>query len=68
MDAVSGPFVAHQLQDLDPLLEMQVLLGGYNVDVLVEVIVLLAVHCRSDVPGDIQGGSVGLCDQRGGRP
>ena len=30
MDAVACPFVAHQLQDLDPLLEMQVLLGGYN--------------------------------------
>ena len=63
VDAVAGPFVSHHLQDLDPLLEVQVLLGCDHVDVLVEIIGLLAVYGRRDVPGDVQGGTIGLGDQ-----
>ena len=52
--AISRPLVSHKLQNLDPLLEVQVLLRRYNVDILVEVVGLLTVYCGGDITCNIQ--------------
>ena len=63
VDALVRPVEAHEFDDLEPLLEMQVLLGRHHVDVLVKVIVFLPVYRRGDVPGNVQGGTVLLPDE-----
>ena len=65
VDAVVRPVVAHQVEHAEPLLEVQVLLAGDDVDVLVEVVGFLAVHSGCDVAGDVQRGAVALLDQCG---
>ena len=59
------PVVAHQLHHLEPLLEVEDLLIGGDVDALVEIVHLLAIHRRGNVTGGIQGGAVTLEDQAG---
>ena len=63
MYAVLRPVVTHQLQDLEPLLEVQVLLAGHDIDALIEVVGLLAVQDRRQVAGDVQGRTVALRDE-----
>ncbi len=62
------PRVAHQLQHLEHLLEVQVLLVGHHIQCLVKVVVVLAPQGGGQVPGGIQRGAVGLHDQAGGHP
>ena len=64
--AVLVPFAAHQFQHLEQLPEVQVLLIGDDIQALVEVVGLLAVPGRSQVPGDIQSRAVAAQDQRRG--
>ena len=62
MDAVLFPLIAHELEYLLPLLEVEILLRCHNVDALVEVVVLLAVYGGCDVSRYIEAGAVGFCD------
>ena len=63
MLAVLGPFVAHQFQDLFPLLEVQLLGGTHHVDVLIEVVMGLPIGGCGQIPGDVEGGAVFLGDE-----
>ena len=63
MDDVLRPFVAHELEDLLELLEVQVLLRSDHVDVLIEVVSVFSVFCTSQVSGDVQGGTVRFEDR-----
>ena len=48
------PVVAHELDDLEQLLEVQVLLIGDDVEALVEVILVVAVERGGEVAGDVE--------------
>ena len=54
MNDVLGPFVAHELQDFFELLEVQVLLGRDDIDVLIEIVGVLSVLRAGQISGDIQ--------------
>ena len=60
MDAVLLPFIAHEFKHLLPLFEVEILLRGHNVYALVEVIMLLAVYCRSDISRHVETRSIRL--------
>ena len=66
--AVLVPVVAHQLQHLEQLPEVQVLLIRDHVERLVEVIGVLAVLRRGEVARDVQRRAVGAQDQRRRHP
>ena len=63
MDAVLGPVKAHQLDDLEPLLKMEILLSGHHIDAFVKIVMLLAVDGGGDISCDIQGRAVLFTDQ-----
>ena len=54
MDAVPCPFITHKLENLNPLLEVEILLGGNHIDVLVEVVGFLSVYRSRDIPCDVE--------------
>ena len=56
------PVVAHELQDLEELRDMQVLLRADNVDHLVEVVCVVALGGPCDVAHDVDGRPVCLLD------
>ncbi len=60
MHVVSRPVKAQQLYYLYPLLEMQVLLRGYNVYILVKIISFLSVYRRGYISCDVQRRAVRL--------
>ena len=64
--AVLIPVVAHQLQHLEQLAEVQILLVGHHVEGLVEVVGVLAVLGGGEVAGDVERRAVGAQDQRRG--
>lgn len=63
MLAAVGPFVAHQFQDLEELLKVEVLLASNDVEHLLEMVLLVSLVGRSNVSGDVQGGPIRLLDQ-----
>ncbi len=65
VDDVLRPLIAHQLEHLLELREVQALLCGRDVDRLVEVIRLLAVDRRSDIARVIDGGAVAFNEDAG---
>ena len=66
MDQTLIPVVAHELHHLEPLLEVEDLLVGGDVDALVEVVFVLSVDRGGDVTGGVQGGAVPLQNEAGG--
>jgi hypothetical protein len=65
MDAIFGPGKAHQLQDLEHLLEMQALVGAHHVQHLPEVIGFTSVHGGGQITGGVQGRLVFLTQETG---
>ena len=63
--AALRPVPAQQLAHLEQLLEMQVLLVGHHVQVLVEIVGLVAVFYGRQVPGHVQRGAVAAHDDGG---
>ncbi|KAH3686596.1 hypothetical protein WICPIJ_002440 [Wickerhamomyces pijperi] len=59
---LGGPVVAHLLQDFKELGGVQVLLGGNDVDHLVEGVGLVTLDSFTDVSGQVDLGTVGLLD------
>ena len=57
---ILSPFITHQLDDSLQLLEVEVLLRSYNIDVLHEVIGIHSVLCSSDISCNIDGRTVRL--------
>ena len=53
-----GPFVTHQIKHLEQLSVVQVLLGGHDVDHLVELVLVVSLSGTSNVSGDVDTGSV----------
>ena len=64
MLAVLGPVVAHQLQHLEQLLEVQVLLVGHHVQALGEIVGIMAVLYRRQVAGHVQSSAVRAQEHR----
>ena len=64
MDAVSRPFVAQKFYNLNPLLEVEVLLRSDYVDVLIEIIGFFSIYGCRDIPCDIEGGACLLYTSR----
>ena len=58
--AVLCPIVAHELEHLEKLTEVQILLISHDVQVLVKVVVLFAVDGGSKVARSVQRRAVGL--------
>jgi len=58
------PLVAHEVEDLEELGEVQVLLGCDDVDHLVELVLLPAFDRAADVARDVQRRAVALLDDR----
>lgn len=56
--AILSPRVSHQLQDFEELGEVQVLLGGDDVDHLVEPVGLVSFFGGTDISGDVDRRSV----------
>ena len=50
-----GPVEAHQLEDLEELLEMHILLRTNDVDHFVEVVLLITLNGTRDIPRQIDG-------------
>ena len=50
-----GATFIHPFDDLEPLLEMKILLRSYHIDVFIEIVMLFPVHCRRDIPRNIEG-------------
>src|SRR4051812_26719975 len=50
--------VAHELGDLEKLSEMQILLGGNNVDHLVKVVLLVTLGDSTDITGQVKRGTI----------
>ena len=57
---ILAPFISHQLDNSLQLLEVEVLLRSYYIDILHEVVGIHSVLGSSDVSGNIDGGTVGL--------
>ena len=60
------PLVAHQIQDLEELLEVQVLLIGDDVKTLVKVIFVVAIERSGQIAGDVKRRAVAAQHQRRG--
>ena len=47
-----------ELQNLEPLLEVKVLLGSHDVYIFIEIVGFFSVHRCRNVAGDVKGGAV----------
>ena len=65
MDTVLLPLRAHELEDLLPLLEVQVLLRCHDINAFIKVIMLFAVYRSCNISCDIKAGSVRFGDHSG---
>ena len=54
MNDVFCPFKSHEFKNFLELLEMQVLLGSNDINILIKIISVFSVFCTCDVTGDIQ--------------
>ena len=64
--AVLRPGISHELYHLEELAEVQRLGRTHDVEQLVEFVGLAAIAGRRQVAGHVEGGSIGLAQQRRG--
>ena len=58
MHQIFRPFLAHQFQHLEKLLEVQILLIGDHVQAFIKIVRLLTVQRRGDVARGVQARAV----------
>jgi hypothetical protein len=60
--ALLGPIEAHEVEDLEELLEVEVLLRADDVEHLLEAIRPMTPDGRRNITSDVEGGAIGLLD------
>ena len=58
VNEILSPWEAHELEDLEELGEMQVLLGGNDVNHFVELVLFVPLDSTADIMGKVDGSSV----------
>ena len=66
MNQILVPIIAHFMNDLKPLCEMQVLVKCSQINALVKIVGFLAVKRRSDISGCIKRAAILTDNQAGG--